>query len=100
MGNDLFAALMLARDICSGDDSLTKTGVQHRTDNDSSLLGRKKKATDLRGDVAIAGIQGASGGKGKGGGKGKMNSMVAAAATISSSFSRLLDDGLGAGDKE
>jgi hypothetical protein len=98
MGNDLFAALMLARDICSGEDSLTKTGVQHRTDNDSSWS--KPKANKLQGDVAIAGARGASGGKGKGGGKGKKHSMVAAAAAASTSFSRLLDDGLGADGKE
>ena len=103
MGNDLFAALMLARDICSNGDSLTRTGVQHRIDNDSTWS--KQKATDLQGNVAIAGFNkvggvSTSGGKGKGGGKGKKYSMVAAAATASTSFSRLLDDGLGAGGKE
>jgi hypothetical protein len=104
MGNDLFAALMLARDIFSDSDLLTKTGIQHRSDNDSSWS--KPKANKLRGDIAIAGTRRAEalksrlGNKGKGDGKGKKYSMVGAAATASTSFSTLLDDELGAGDKE
>jgi hypothetical protein len=99
----VFAALMLARDIYSNHDLLAGTGLQHRVVNDSSWS--KKKAISLRGDVAVIrkplnGAGGKGGGKGEGGGKGKKYSMVAAAAAASTSFSRLLDDGLGAGVKE
>ena len=94
---------MLTRDIYSNNDLLTKTGLQHRIDNDPSWS--KRKAISLRGDIAVIrrsfkGAGSTSSGKGVGGGKGKRPSMVAAAAAASTSFSRLLDDGLGADGKE
>jgi hypothetical protein len=87
----LFAGLMLLRDIFYGGDRLSKSGAQHRSNNDADWS--KSKAMNLRGDLAP--ITTNSGGKGGGkGGKGKRKTITAAAARATedkSDFEAFLD---------
>ena len=86
--NDLWAGLMLARDICRPNDKLTHLGTKY---SDSTTGWTKAKAVELRGSLTIAGVTdgasktGKGGGKagGKGGGKssGAAESKTAAAAS-------------------
>jgi hypothetical protein len=66
---DLFAGLMLARDMCGQGVRFSKTGSQHCSDNDATWT--KEKAIELRGDLPIAGVSDSHKKKGKGKGKGK-----------------------------
>ena len=90
----LFAGLMLARDMFRHGSSLSKTGVQHCSDNDPAWT--KAAARDLRGDLIPPPKAG------KGGKKGKKPSVVAAAAGAAEAppqgFASFLEDGLGRGE--
>ena len=81
--SEVFASLMLARDIFGGSSRLTRTGAQYSIDSDATWS--KTKACSLRGDLAVATVngKGKGGGKGsgKGYGKGKTKFVVAAAAS-------------------
>ncbi len=83
MDPEVFASLMLARDIFGQTSRLTRTGVQYSIDFDTTWS--KTKACSLRGDLIVAAVneQGKGGGKGsgKGYGKGKTKIVVAAAAS-------------------
>jgi hypothetical protein len=88
----VFAGLMLTRDMFSHKPTLTKTGAQHCSDNDSTWT--KNKALALRGDLA----PNSSKGKGKGKGKGTTQPNLTGAAATASDFGSILDGGI-AGDK-
>jgi hypothetical protein len=86
----LFAGLMLLRDIFYNGDKLSKSGAQHRSDNDASWS--KPKAMSLRGDLAPP--HGTNSGRKSGGkgDKGKHKTVTAAAATEDKSdFEAFLD---------
>ena len=88
----LWAGLMLARDICSRSSTLSRTGSQHCSDNDTAWT--KEAAIDLRGDLVIAGVNDLP----KRVGKGKKRPVVAAAAPTAAapqSFGNMIDEGLG-----
>ena len=81
MDFEVFASLMLARDIFGGSSRLTRTGAQYSIDSDATWS--KTKVCSLRGDLAVAAVNGKGKGGGKGGGKGygKDKFVVAAAAS-------------------
>ncbi len=96
---EVFASLMLLRDICGRASTLTKTGVQYGADFDTTWS--KTKACSLRGDLIVARVEqharvfGERGG-GKGNGKGRKTVTIAASASKS-----LFGDDLGwSGDEE
>ena len=90
--SEVFASLMLLRDICGRASTLTKTGAQYGVDYDTTWS--KAKACSLRGDLIVADTNDKSGGKGKG--KGRKTITIAASASRS-----LFGDDLGwSGDEE
>ena len=89
---EVFASLMLLRDICGRASTLTKTGAQYGVDYDTTWS--KAKACSLRGDLIVADTNDKGGGKGKG--KGRKTITIAASASRS-----LFGDDLGwSGDEE
>ncbi len=67
MDPEVFATLMLIREMFGRVSTLTRTGVLYCTDHDAAWS--KTKATDLRGNLTVAKGKGGVKGSGKGGGK-------------------------------
>ncbi len=89
---EVFASLMLLRDICGRASTLTKTGVQYGVDFD--ITWSKAKACSLRGDLIIADTND------KGGGKGNVKGMKKVTIAASASKSLFGNDLGWSGDEE
>ena len=93
ISNDVFAPLMLARDICSGREQLSRLGIAHGTNKDSSWTPATARALCSGLEVAGIGPAKSAGGKGNGGqSKGNRRQTTAAAAAASPADDTWLDE--------
>ena len=93
ISNDVFAPLMLARDICSGREQLSRLGIAHGTNKDSSWTPATARALCSGLEVGGIGPAKSAGGKGNGGqSKGNRRQTTAAAAAASPADDTWLDE--------